>query len=53
MQYLSDWIPTGDAIIEPEESQIHVADCDKFLLFNVYTLNTGAEFISLQFRHKI
>jgi exodeoxyribonuclease-3 len=51
-QYLSEWIPTPDAIIEPKEGRVQVADCGDFFLVNVYTPNAGAELMRLQFRHK-
>jgi exodeoxyribonuclease-3 len=45
-------VSTPDAVIEPQEGRVQVADCKEFFLVNVYTPNAGAELVRLDFRHK-
>jgi exodeoxyribonuclease-3 len=43
---------TPDALIEPREGRVQIADCEGFFLVNVDTPNAGAELTRLAFRHK-
>jgi exodeoxyribonuclease-3 len=43
---------TPDALIDPQEGRVQVADCEDFFLVNVYAPNAGAELARLKFRHK-
>ena len=42
-----------DALIEPKEGRVILAEYEKFYLINVYTPNSGAELSRLAFRHEI
>ncbi|MDR1590672.1 MAG: exodeoxyribonuclease III [Puniceicoccales bacterium] len=54
-EILRQYIVTPDALIEPQEGRVQVADCGDFFLVNVYTPNAngGAELARLSFRHRI
>jgi exodeoxyribonuclease-3 len=49
--FFGQYFETPDALIEPREGRIQVADCGDFFLVNVYTPNAGAELTRLAFRH--
>ncbi|MDR0740585.1 MAG: exodeoxyribonuclease III [Puniceicoccales bacterium] len=49
---LDHLVSMPDALIEPQEGRVQIADCKDFFLVNVYTPNVGAELTRLEFRHK-